>query len=176
MAKNLKITKSNKSVKKINPTVTGRNRKNVSIIIILGFLAILAIVALYLIISQNNTKEYSQYPEINNSIYIHTTVKEINSSECISKSGITENVIYIYSDDCVYSQRNTPWVKELISQGERIRMISTSDTEELLKVMNCILNFELEGTPTYLCIKNMSTHKGIFNSESELIKFINDCK
>lgn len=149
----------------------GKETKKIEVILILGLVAILAFIGIFLILSGEEQKP--KIPASNASIVINEESKTTQDM-CLSSKGITEDVIYIYQENCVYSQRNTPWVLELKNQSS-IRMIDYKNTEEFIGFMNCF-NFNFEGTPTYICLKNSKIHPGSFDSKSELIAFINDCK
>lgn len=147
------------------------NKGTVAVLIIVAFIAF---VSLIILLRQNQEDQANIGNKANVSIIIKQNTGK-TMAECLSEYGINESIIYIYGDDCVYSQKNTPWVSKIKTEYN-IRMINTKDTEELIRFMNCIGSFELEGTPTYVCLKNSQTHVGSFDSESEMNLFIAQCK
>lgn len=99
-------------------------------------------------------------------------------SECLSNNGLNESrIIYIYSDNCMYAQSNTPWVIDLNNNGYDIYMANTNDPETMNVVTSCLSRVaQLSGTPEFICPAKNESVLGPFNSETDLKEFVNSCK
>ncbi|MEM3369497.1 MAG: hypothetical protein QXF07_00540 [Candidatus Micrarchaeia archaeon] len=170
-AKQLESKKRNEEINRNIRDINNRNRGIIAVLIILVFIAF---VSLIILLRENQESYINTENKTNISIIIKQNTGK-TTTECLAGYGINESVIYIYGKDCVYSQKNTPWVTKMKTEYD-IRMINTEDTEQLIKFMNCMNSFELEGTPTYICLKNSQIHIGSFNSESELNLFLSQCR
>ncbi|MEM3407960.1 MAG: hypothetical protein QXW80_00830 [Candidatus Micrarchaeia archaeon] len=172
--KTAKELESKKRDEEINRNTSNINNKNRSIIAVLIILVFIAFISLIILFRENQEGQINNVNKTNVSIIIKQSAGK-TTTECLTGYGINESVIYIYGEDCVYSQKNTPWIAKMKTEYN-IRMISTENTEQLIKFMNCMNSFELEGTPTYICLKNSQIHIGSFNSESELNLFLSQCR
>ncbi|MEM4589645.1 MAG: hypothetical protein QXK21_00025 [Candidatus Micrarchaeia archaeon] len=167
-----KQLESKKRNEEINITnINNRNKDMIAVLIILVFIAFVSLIILF---RENQEGQINTENKTNISIIIKQNVGK-TTKECLAGYGINESVIYIYGEDCVYSQKNTPWVAKMKTEYD-IRMINTEEIEQLIKFMNCMNSFELEGTPTYICLKNSQIYIGSFNSESELNSFLSQCR
>ncbi|MEM4134089.1 MAG: hypothetical protein QXO35_03675 [Candidatus Micrarchaeia archaeon] len=171
IAKELESKKKNKEINRNIRDINNRNKVIIAVLIILVFIAFVSLLILF---TENQEDQINIENNTNASIIIkQSTIR--TTTECLAGYGINESVIYIYGDDCVYSQKNTHWVAKMKTEYN-IRMINTEDVEQLIKFMNCMNSFELEGTPTFICLKNSQIHIGSFNSESELNLFLSQCR
>ncbi|MCX8202493.1 MAG: hypothetical protein N3G74_01665 [Candidatus Micrarchaeota archaeon] len=143
------------------------------LIVLTAILLLVFLAGIYLMSAENDSAAESQ-SWFNASVVVNYSAGK-TMSECLAQIGISENLVYIYSDTCVYSQRNTPWIRE-INPEKGVRMINIENAEQLIKFMNCMPKFELEGTPTYICIPNSKVHVGSFDSKSELMLFAENCR
>ena len=113
----------------------------------------------------------------NSSLVIEENAKTETPVQCLSRNGITSDVLYIYGQDCSHSQENTPWVNELIAEGYSISVLEVSDSSAMLAAYNCLCGIaSFEGTPEYVCLKTNATSLGSFSLKSEIVAFMNSCK
>lgn len=161
---------------KMNEKKTNKNKLRKELIAVLVIIGFIVLSAIYLIFINQNVESNVLHTTQNLTILINQKNKQERSIEkCLSDIGIYENIVFIYSEDCIYSQKNLPWVITMKDQT-KIKMIATSNVTELIQFMNCMNSFELDGTPTYICLRNLKVHSGMFDSESELKAFVDACK
>lgn len=99
-------------------------------------------------------------------------------AECLSNNGISLNtLVYVYSDTCSYSQANTPWVMDLISQGYSVFLVNTANVSAMNIVSSCLGGVaQLTGTPEFICPTKRETRVDAFSSEVDLKDFADSCK
>ncbi len=148
-------------------------------LIVFAIALLIFLVAAYVAIQalSGNEDNSANDRQSNSSLVIDENTKTETHVRCLSRNGIASDVLYIYGQDCSYSQENTPWVNELIAEGYSIFMLDTADTNLMLAAYNCLYGIaSFEGTPEYVCIKTNKTHLGSFSLKSEIIAFIESCK
>ncbi|MCS7109487.1 MAG: hypothetical protein NZ903_01680 [Candidatus Micrarchaeota archaeon] len=163
-----------KKQKKRKMKTENKTEKN-KLVIKKELIAIIVIVIVFVAIGAififSNNQEITENYSSNRTIEVKDSVKK-EISECLRENEVTKNIIFIYSEDCVYSQKNIEWIEKI---KDKVVMVSVAETEKMIMIMNCLPTLELEGTPIYICTKNMERHVGSFNSESELKSFIEKC-
>jgi hypothetical protein len=164
--------------------------KDTYIYLILIFAVALSLVAIYFIFlneSQTgagnlNGSNYSNKMTNTSTIVVITkgeeavAEKEKEVKDCLNRIGISEKVLYVYGKTCIYSQKNTKYIEDLIKEGYGIRMIDINNDSEFIPIYNCISKYLIiEGTPTYVCTNNVTKKEEPFSSMSEIINYVNKC-
>ena len=147
-------------------------------LIMLAMALIITLAASYIVIQAlGETDGPADSRQSNSSLVIDGNAKTETHVQCLARNGIVSDAVYIYGQDCSYSQDNTPWVTELVSEGYSISMLEASDTSAMLAAYNCLSGIaSFEGTPEYVCLKTNATHLGSFSLKSEIVAFMNSCK
>jgi len=163
--------------------------KDTYIYLILILAVALSLVAIYFIFlnesqtgADNPNADYSNKMTNTSTIVVNTKgeetsfEKEKEVKDCLNRIGISEKVLYVYGKTCIYSQKNTKYIEDLIKEGYGIRMIDINNDSEFIPVYNCISKYLIiEGTPTYVCTNNVTKKEEPFSSMSEIINYVNKC-
>jgi len=102
----------------------------------------------------------------------------VDPTACLAAKGIDNStLVYVYSDTCSYSQKNTPWVMALPAKGYSIFLANTADTSAMAIVSSCLQNIAMfAGTPEYICPSTGAVRSGAFSSEVDLENFAKACR
>ncbi|VVB73533.1 Uncharacterised protein [uncultured archaeon] len=103
---------------------------------------------------------------------------DIDTATCLANHGIgAGTIVYIYSDTCPASQKNTPWVMSMSAEGRDIFLANTANASAMATVASCLSKMALfEGTPEYVCPSTGQQRSGAFSSQMELDAFAAACK
>lgn len=173
-SKNRKPKNTKKEEKEIENKKEPENQKKIKseTLIVFGVILLIVIISIFFILETSNTTNIQR--SNNNSIIIDETAK-INLTQCISNLGIKEKVIYVYGERCSYSQENTPFVDQLINEGFEIHKIEVQSIQ-FIQFYNCVNNeFDISGTPEFICITSKKMHEGPFSTKKEIEEFIKNC-
>ena len=154
-----------------------KSENKVIIYTILAILFLLVLISIYWIFTGSEENTYYQNNS-NKTIEINSAKNSeyVDVRNCLKKIGIYEKVVFLYKQDCAFSIQNIQYIKELIAEGYSIKMFDITNTTEFIQFYNCISKeFEIQGTPTFICVNNISKKEEPFASKLEIINYINNC-
>ena len=117
----------------------------------------------------------------NGSVTVNTSnggQQPMSMEECLANYGISSNqVFFIYSDRCIYSNEMKPLVQQLEKEGNRFVWVNVDNSSAIQITSTCLGGiFRYEGTPETICPSNKKGVVGSFSSLDELRGFVTDCK